>query len=213
MRLKDPEFLLLLVFLVPMVWAYIRRERRSQPALRFSDLAVVRKLPPSPLIKWRHSVLVLRLAGLVLLTIALARPQLGRSDSEVTTEGVDIMLIIDVSESMQALDFKPDNRLAVAKRTIQDFITKRTNDRLGLVVFAARAFTKCPLTLDHDVLNRLVDEVDFTEFSNQTAIGTAIATAANRLKDSPAKSKVMNGKSKRLPKKYDPRDRRREQRR
>jgi Ca-activated chloride channel family protein len=92
---------------------------------------------------------------------------------------------------MEALDFKPDNRLAVAKRTIADFIAKRGGDRLGLVVFAARAYTKCPLTLDHDVLRTLLGEVNFTEFSFQTAIGTAIATAANRLKDSPAKSKVM----------------------
>jgi Ca-activated chloride channel homolog len=127
----------------------------------------------------------------VLLAIALARPQRGRSDSEVTTEGVDIMLILDVSESMQCLDFQPDNRLNVAKRTIQDFIKKRNNDRLGMVIFGSRAFTKCPLTLDHDVLNRLVSEVDFTDFSDRTAIGTAIATAANRLRDSPAKSKVI----------------------
>jgi Ca-activated chloride channel family protein len=83
----------------------------------------------------------------------------------VNTEGIDIMLILDVSESMQALDFKPDNRLAVAKQTIASFIGKRTSDRMGLVVFAARAFTKCPLTLDHGVLNRLLADVSFTSFS------------------------------------------------
>jgi Ca-activated chloride channel homolog len=109
----------------------------------------------------------------------------------VTTEGIDIMLILDVSQSMEALDFKPDNRLAVAKQTIQEFIKKRDNDRIGLTVFAAHAYTKCPLTLDHGVLGRFVSEIDFTDFSYQTAIGTAIATAANRLKGSPAKSKVM----------------------
>jgi Ca-activated chloride channel family protein len=191
MRLKDPQFLLLLVFLAPMVWVYLRRERTFRPAVRFSDLTIARKLPPSALIKWRHLVFGFRLVALCLLAVALARPQLGRSDSEVTTEGVDIMLVLDVSQSMEAQDFKPDNRLAVAKRTIGEFIKKRPSDRLGLVVFAARAYTKCPLTLDHNVLGRFTGDLDFTDFSYQTAIGTAIATAANRLKDSRAKSKVM----------------------
>ena len=191
MRLRDPLFLLLLLFWAPMVWVYIRRERKSHPAVRFSDLSIIKKLPPSALHKARHLLFALRMAGLGLLVVALARPQQGRTDSEVTTEGIDIMLILDVSESMQALDFKPNNRLAVAKQTIQEFAKKRDNDRLGLVVFAARAYTKCPLTLDHNVLASLAGEVTFTDFSYQTAIGTAIATAANRLKGSPAKSKVM----------------------
>jgi Ca-activated chloride channel homolog len=191
MRLKDPQFLLLLLVLIPMVWAYVRRERKSRAAVRFSDLSVINKLPRSALLKARHVLFALRAGGIALLAVALARPQMGRTDSEVTTEGVDIMLILDISESMQALDFKPDNRLAVAKQTIQEFIKKRDNDRLGLVVFAARAFTKCPLTLDHNVLASLTSEVTFTDWSNQTAIGTAIATAANRLRDSPAKSKVI----------------------
>jgi Ca-activated chloride channel family protein len=191
MRLKDPQFLLLLLFAVPMVWVYIHRERHSRATVRFSDLSIIKKLPGSALIRWRHCIVVLRIVALILLTIALARPQKGRSGSEVTTEGVDIMLILDISNSMQSLDFAPEDRITVAKKTMQEFIAKRDNDRIGLVVFGARAFTKCPLTLDHDVLNRLVSEVDFTEFSDATAIGTAIATAANRLKDSPAKSKII----------------------
>jgi Ca-activated chloride channel family protein len=121
----------------------------------------------------------------------MARPQEGRSDEEVTTEGVDIVLVIDVSESMKALDFKPDDRLAVAKLRIKEFVSKREHDRIGLVVFAARSFTKCPLTLDYDVLRSFIDDISYTDFSYQTAIGTAIATAANRLKDSNAKSKLM----------------------
>jgi Ca-activated chloride channel family protein len=131
------------------------------------------------------------LLGTGLLIIALARPQEGRTDEEVTTEGVDIMLVLDISTSMKALDFQPDNRLEVAKQTIVDFISKRQHDRIGLVVFGARSFTKCPLTLDYNILSRFVSEVTFTDFSSQTAIGTAIVTAANRLKDSGAKSKVM----------------------
>jgi Ca-activated chloride channel family protein len=136
-------------------------------------------------------LIALRLIGTGLLFVALARPQQGRSDEEVTTEGVDIALVLDVSVSMKALYFKPEDRLTVAKQRIKEFIAKRQNDRIGLVVFAARSFTKCPLTLDYAVLNNFIDDITYTDFSFQTAIGTAIATASNRLKDSNAKSKVM----------------------
>ncbi|MBN1129108.1 MAG: BatA domain-containing protein, partial [Chitinispirillaceae bacterium] len=128
MRLKDPLFLLLLIFWVPMILVYFFRERTSRAAVRFSDLSIVKNLPKSALVRSRHALLFLELLGLGLLAVALARPQMGRSTSEVTTEGVDIMLILDISESMQALDFKPENRLTVAKNTIQEFIKKRESD-------------------------------------------------------------------------------------
>jgi Ca-activated chloride channel family protein len=191
MRFKNPEFLLFLLVWIPMLWLYIRRERKFRPSVRFSDLGVIKQLPKSFFVQARHILIVLRLLGVGLLVVALARPQEGRSDEEVTTEGVDIMLVLDISESMRALDFQPENRLAVAKKTIADFISKRQNDRIGLVVFAARSFTKCPLTLDYNVLKSFLGDITFTDFSFQTAIGTAIATAANRLKDSNAKSKVI----------------------
>jgi Ca-activated chloride channel family protein len=191
MQFKNPEFLFLFILWIPMVWLYIVREKKFRPAVQFSDLSSILKIPRSPFIRARHSVLVLRLIGTGLLIVALARPQEGRSDEEVTTEGVDIVLVLDVSVSMKALDFKPEDRLTVAKQRIKEFIAKRQNDRIGLVVFAARSFTKCPLTLDYAVLNTFIDDITYTDFSFQTAIGTAIATAANRLKDSNAKSKVM----------------------
>jgi Ca-activated chloride channel homolog len=191
MRFKDPWMFLLLLFWLPMILVYVRRERKFRPAIRFSDLASVKKMPPSVFVRARHILLVLRLLGFGLLVVAAARPQKGHTDEEVSTEGVDIILVLDISESMRALDFKPDNRLTVAKKTIREFVNKRSSDRIGLVVFGARSFTKCPLTLDYNVLDQLIDDVDFTEFSVKTAIGTAIATAANRLKDSPAKSKVI----------------------
>lgn len=191
MRFKDPEFLLLLLVWIPMIWVYVLRERKSRPAIRFSDLGIIKQLPSSFFIKARHLLLALRLLGVGLLVIALARPQEGRSDEEVTTEGVDIMLVLDISESMQALDFQPENRLSVAKSTIADFINKRQHDRIGLVVFASRSYTKCPLTLDYNVVQTFLKDITFSEISFQTAIGTAIATASNRLKDSPAKSKVI----------------------
>ena len=191
MTFKNPYFFYLLILTAPMIWLYIRRERKHKATLAFSDLSIIKKLPASPYRRLRHALIVMRVAGFCFLVVALARPQKQNTEVEVTTEGVDIMLILDVSESMKALDFKPDDRLAVAKREIKNFVAKREHDRIGLVIFAARAFTRCPLTTDYGVLLQMIDGAGYTDFSNQTAIGTAIATAANRLKDSPAKSKVM----------------------
>ncbi|HEX2955205.1 MAG TPA: BatA domain-containing protein, partial [Chitinispirillaceae bacterium] len=118
MSFKNPQFLFLFILWIPMVWLYIIREKKFRPTVQFSDLSSIIKIPCSPFIKARHSVLVLRLIGTGLLFVALARPQEGRSDEEVTTEGVDIVLVMDVSASMKALDFKPDNRLNVAKQRV-----------------------------------------------------------------------------------------------
>lgn len=191
MRLKDPEFLLIVLIWIPMIWIYIRRERGYRPAVRFSDLSIISKIHTSFLVKMRHVPFVLRLVGIGLLAVALARPQKGHTEQEVTTHGVDIMLVLDVSTSMKALDFEPENRLYVAKETIKKFINKRKHDRIGLVVFAGRSYTKCPLTLDYTILSEFITDIAFGEIEDGTAIGTAIATAANRLKDSDAKSKIM----------------------
>jgi len=191
MRFHDPWMLALLLFLIPMVIIYIHRERKARPAIRFSDLTEISKIKPSLFVRLRHTLLVFRCIGFSLLVVAMARPQKGHTDQEVSTEGVDIVLVLDISESMRALDFQPDNRLEVAKNTLINFIHKRQSDRIGLVVFAARSFTKCPLTLDYMVLEQFLSDITFTDFSYQTAIGTAIATAANRLKGSSAKSKVI----------------------
>lgn len=190
MQLKNPAFLLLMLLWVPLMWVYLRRQRR-RPAVRFSDLSIMAALPKSRLLALRHTGIVLRCIGIGLLAVALARPQKGTSEEEVTSEGVDIMLVLDVSYSMKALDFQPKNRIFVAKETIKDFIKKRHNDRIGLIIFGKRSFTKCPLTLDYHILTQLLDGVTFESFSDQTAIGTALATAGNRIKDSHSKSKVV----------------------
>jgi Ca-activated chloride channel family protein len=174
-----------------MVWLYLLRERKGRASIRFSDLSIIKKFPTPFIVRARHALFVLRLAGIGLLVIALARPQKGSSGQEVTTDGVDIMLVLDASTSMKALDFTPRNRLFVAKTRIAEFIKMRQNDRIGLVVYAGRSYTKCPLTLDYSVLLQLLDDIKFGEIEDGTAIGTAIATAATRIKDSPAKSKVM----------------------
>jgi len=192
MKFYSPEAFYLLILLIPVIVFYVLRERINKSALKFSDISTFKAMKPSFAVWARHILIVLKVAGLSLLIIALARPQQGTSFEEITTEGVDIMFVMDISGSMEALDFKPKNRLEVAKAKMIDFIDKRTSDRIGLVVFAGRAYTKAPLTLDYDLLRQFISDVSFDLIDDQgTAIGTAIATAANRLKESTGKSKVM----------------------
>jgi Ca-activated chloride channel family protein len=174
-----------------MIWVYLWRERRARPSVLFSDISIIKKFGTPLIVRMRHLLFALRMAGVCLFIIALARPQKGNTEQEVSTEGVDIMLVLDISTSMKALDFTPQNRLNVAKTRIAEFIRLRKSDRIGLVVFAGRSYTKCPLTLDYNVLSQLLDDIRFGDIEDGTAIGTAIATAAGRIKDSPAKSKVM----------------------
>ena len=119
MRLAHPEYLYLLLAWIPMIWLYIYREKRSRPAVRYSDISLVSKLQSSLVVRLRHTPFILRIIGFGLLIVALARPQKGHTEQEVTTHGVDIVLVLDVSTSMKALDFKPKNRLFVAKETIE----------------------------------------------------------------------------------------------
>ena len=127
--------------------------------------------------------------------VALARPQLGSKQTEITSEGIDIMLAIDASESMAALDFRIDNepvdRLTVVRKVVSDFIERQKGDRLGMVVFGEEAYTQCPLTLDYDVLQQFLDKVTIGIAGNGTAIGDGLALAVKRLKDVPGKSKVV----------------------
>jgi Ca-activated chloride channel family protein len=133
----------------------------------------------------------LRVLALALLAVAVARPQAGTENREVTSEGIDIMLALDISGSMRAEDFKPQNRLYVAKEEIKKFVEKRTSDRIGLVIFSQSSFTQCPLTLDYGVLLNFLDKVKFGMIKDGTAIGMALANCINRLRESPSKSKVI----------------------
>lgn len=134
---------------------------------------------------------LLRAVSLILFVVALARPQDVTAEREYQTKGVDIVVALDISGSMLAEDFKPENRLSVAKQEAIKFIRGRENDRMGLVVFARKAFTQCPLTLDYDVLTSLLKEVRIGMIPDGTAIGMGLATAVNRLRSSEAKSKVI----------------------
>ncbi len=173
---------------LPLLW-WLRR-RRLPAALRFSNTAAL-PIQWGWTVRWHKAIPVVRLLTLAALIVGLARPQAGAQEYQVVSEGVEIVLTLDISKSMLAEDLKPQNRLAAAKEAARAFIRKRQHDRIGLVVFARHAMTQCPLTTDYGVLEQLLDLVDVGMIEDGTAIGTAIATSANRLKRSLAKSKVM----------------------
>ncbi len=182
--LADPAWLALLALLPLLAWHHHRRPGTG--AVTYS------RLPRSAGGRWRlHLPFYLRLLALAALVVALARPQLGYAWEESLTQGIDIEIALDVSGSMGAEDFQPKNRLTVAKEVVKKFISGRTGDRIGLVVFSGRALTQAPLTTDHQMLRFLVDSVDLGRLPPGTAIGVALATAAARLKDSTAKSRVI----------------------
>jgi Ca-activated chloride channel family protein len=191
MRFQDPWFLLLLAAVPLLVWRYVVARRKRVTTVRFSTVGHVAAIRPSRAVRWRHSVFFLRLVAVALLVIALARPQAAAEYEEVLTEGIDIMLVLDVSSSMLAEDFKPTNRVEMAKQVIETFIAGRTNDRIGLVLFSAKALTQCPLTLDYGVLTDFVRRAKTGMIQDGTAIGTALATAVQRIKGGKGKSKVI----------------------
>ena len=190
-RFASPWGGLLLLVLVVLLAVLMARGRR-RASLVFSDTKPLRALPPGLSVRLRHLPAALRVAGLALLVVAFARPQTGRHEEEVLTEGIDIILALDDSGSMRTEDFRPKNRLEVAKDVVAQFVRGRRNDLLGLVVFAANAYTRCPLTLDYDVLLDLLQQVDIAPREEDgTAIGMGLATAASRLKDARGRSKVI----------------------
>ncbi|MFA4991003.1 MAG: VWA domain-containing protein [Candidatus Omnitrophota bacterium] len=191
MRFANPIFLILLGMIPLLVWDYFRRRKARETGIIFSDISMARDVRPGFRAKYRRAPMILRMAALFILILALARPQAGQKEEEILTEGIDIMLTLDISGSMKAEDFKPQNRLGAAKEVMEDFIKSRKHDRIGLVVFSRFSFTQCPLTLDYGVLVDLLEKIQIGMIEDGTAIGTAIAMGANRLRDSTAKSKIM----------------------
>jgi Ca-activated chloride channel family protein len=183
-------FLYLLLLLIPVVVWYILRNNQIRPSLQVSETCRLGNLRPSLRIQLRHAVFVSRMIALALIIVVLARPQSTNSLRNVTSEGIDIMVVLDISSTMLARDFKPD-RLEASKDVAAEFINGRPNDRIGLVVFSGESFTQCPLTTDHAKLVNLFSDVKCGMIEDGTAIGDGLATAVGRLKDSPAKSKVI----------------------
>ena len=187
---KNPELLWLALVIIPMVGFYIFLQRRSRVEFRYSNVASSKGAEATIKSKLIHLPFALRMLAVALLVVVLARPQSSSSWQDVTTEGIDIVMAIDISGSMQAEDFKP-NRLEAAKKVAKTFIGNRPNDRLGLVVFAGESFTQCPLTTDHSVILNLFSDVKSGMLEDGTAIGMGLATSVKRLKDSEAISKVV----------------------
>ena len=189
-KFANPEFLWLLL-LLPAIGYYLWwRRKKIIVTLQFSSLQIFNNIPQTVRERLRHVPLALRLLAIAVFIIAFARPQSVSDKQNISTEGIDIVLELDLSGSMLAEDFSP-NRIEAAKQVASEFIDGRTNDRIGLVVFSAESFTQCPLTTDYPVLKNLLREVKNGMIADGTAIGLAIANGVNRLKDSKAKSKVM----------------------
>lgn len=186
----NPGYLFLLFFIIPMIVWYVLKNVNSQAEIKISSIDAFKNIKKSPKIYLRHALFVLRLMAMSLLIFVLARPQSSVSWKETNTEGIDIVLAVDISSSMLAQDFSP-NRLEAAKDVASDFVLGRENDRIGLVVFAGESFTQCPLTTDHAVLVNLFKDIKAGMIEDGTAIGLGLANSINRLKDSKAKSKVV----------------------
>jgi Ca-activated chloride channel family protein len=190
-RFADPWLFLLVPVAALAAWSLARRRSSADARLLLPGGSARILMLRSP---WQHldrGLPLLRLAVLLLLVSAAARPQAGSKLETVTSHGVDVVVALDVSGSMRAEDF-PGNRLAEARRAVERFIDGRPSDRIGLVVFATRALTRCPLTLDHPLLQELLRQVDFAPKGlDETALGMGLATAVNRLRKSDARSKVV----------------------
>ena len=191
MIFANPTYLYLLLLLIPMIGWYVYKLSKNQASLQVSSTEGFDAPGASSWKVWlRHIPFILRMAAVAVLIVILARPQSTNSWQNSSTEGIDIVLAMDISTSMMAQDLKP-NRLEASKDVASAFINGRPNDNIGLVVFAAESFTQCPLTTDHTVLLNLFKDVQPGIIQDGTAIGLGLANAVSRIKDSQAKSKVI----------------------
>lgn len=192
MTFQEPLYFLLFV---PLVMVFVHRFFRQQkkiPTIQFSHLGTLKDVPRGVRARLAFVPDLFKLLSLSLAIIALARPQEANTRVKKNIEGIDIMLVLDISDSMLIEDMTPENRLGAAKKTIQDFISARASDRIGLVVFSGESYTRVPLTLDYSVLLQSIEEVEPTKnLKMGTAIGVALANGVSRLRDSTAKSRIV----------------------
>ena len=191
MIFANPSYIYLLLLLIPLIGWYFWKMRKNQASVEMSSSQAF-DAPKAVTAKvyLRHVPFVLRMIAIALVIVILARPQSTNSWQNSSTEGIDIMMAIDISSSMLAQDLRP-NRLEAAKNVAADFINGRPNDNIGLVVFSAESFTQCPLTTDHAILLNLFKNIQSGMIEDGTAIGLGLANAVSRIKDSQAKSKVI----------------------
>ncbi len=190
MTFANPLYFLLLLLIVPLIAWYIIKLRKMQASFHLSTASAFNNVSSGLRAHLRHIPFVMRVLSIILIIIVLARPQAVNSWEKSDTEGIDIMMALDVSGTMLSRDFKPD-RMEAAKKVAAEFINDRQKDKIGLVIFAGESFTQCPLTVDHHILLNLLKEVKFGMIEDGTAIGLGLATAVNRLKDSKTKSRVI----------------------
>ncbi|MBF0649835.1 VWA domain-containing protein [Dysgonomonas sp. GY75] len=186
----NPKYLYLLLLLIPLIVWYIIKLRKMQATFKMSSGFAFEKAPSTIRVYLRHFPFLLRVVAIALVIIVLARPQSVNSSDVSNSEGIDIVMALDISGTMMAQDFSP-TRLEAAKKVAAEFINDRPNDRIGLVIFGGESFTQCPLTTDHKVLLNLLTEVKFGMIEDGTAIGLGLANSVNRLKDSKSKSRVV----------------------
>lgn len=185
-----PYFFALLLLIPFMVYWQLKRSGKKKGAMRISSLEALKALPVSWKVRFRPILLVLRLLAFTALVVALARPQTSNTSENIDSEGIDIVLSIDISGSMLAEDLQP-NRMEAAKKVAFDFVDRRISDRIGLVIFSGESFTQCPITTDHAVLKNQIMQIKSGMLQDGTAIGMGLATAVDRLRSSKAKSKVI----------------------
>jgi Ca-activated chloride channel family protein len=195
-RFANP-WILILAVIVPLLLAgrYYLAKNQTRPAtMKYAAASLGKMLPSTWRVTWRPLLIAMRLTAIVMILVGLARPQIVQGRETITGEGVEIALALDISGSMASLDFEPNNRLEAAKRVIADFVKERPYDKLGLVIFSNEAFNQSPLTLDHKMLSRSLEQVELATdlgIDDGTAIGLGIANAANMLANSEAESKVI----------------------
>jgi Ca-activated chloride channel homolog len=187
---KNPEFFWFLIIVPILVTWFVWKYRHKLPEQKITSLEPLKNTPMPIKARLRHLLPVLRILAVILFIIALARPQTMFDKENVNTEGIDIVLALDVSSSMLARDFRPD-RLEAAKKVAAEFVEGRPGDRIGLVTFSAESFTQCPITTDHSVLLNLINDIESGILQDGTAIGLGLATSIDRLRNSPGKSKVV----------------------
>ncbi len=185
-----PYFFALLLLMPFIIWWQQRTKKEDNPALRLTTLSGLNAAQAGGKATFRPLLFILRIVTLVALTIALARPQSSNTTENIDSEGIDIVLAIDVSGSMVAEDFKP-NRIEAAKAAALKFVDERPTDRIGLVIFSGESFTMCPITIDHNVLKEQISQVKNGMIVDGTAIGMGLATSVDRLRNATGKSKVI----------------------
>ena len=186
----NPKYLYLLLLLIPLIAWYVYRLSKAQASFKLASTNAFKGVKPGFRVYMRHLPFLLRVVSIALIIIVIARPQSVNSWEETETQGIDIILALDVSGSMLSQDLQPD-RLQAAKKVASEFVTDRSNDNIGLVVFAGESFTQCPLTTDHKVLLNLLNEIEFGIIEDGTAIGLGLATSVNRLRESESDSRVV----------------------